>query len=226
MHEWQVSTGRAAEIQRRLAALVSGTSTVGEVGFVAGADISVRRGRDIATGAVVVLRYPELELAEVKVIQKQVTFPYVPGLLSFREAPVVLAACEALTVTPDLLLVDGQGYAHPRRMGLASHLGLLLDMPVIGCAKSRLWGQHGEPGQGRGSYAPLLDACEVIGMAVRTRRATAPVYVSIGHRIDLEAAIRWTLACCRGYRIPEPLRLAHQAAGGHLRAEVTARGAN
>jgi deoxyribonuclease V len=221
-HDWQVSVARAVEIQRELAAMVSVTSAVGEVRFIAGMDISASRARGMATGAAVVLRYPELELAEVKVVQKPVTFPYVPGLLSFRESPLVLAACEELSITPDLVLVDGQGYAHPRRMGLACHLGLLLDTPTIGCAKSRLCGQHQEPGNEPGNYTELVDNGEVIGAVVRTRKGASPLYVSIGHKVDLKTAIQWVLACCRGYRIPEPLRLAHQAAGGYLKLQEPA----
>ncbi|HUT68422.1 MAG TPA: deoxyribonuclease V, partial [Dehalococcoidales bacterium] len=169
---------------------------------------------------VVVLSYPEFELVETRIVTDRIEFPYVPGLLSFREAPLILAACEELTVTPDLLMVDGQGIAHPRRMGLASHLGLFLDIPTIGCAKSRLCGSHEEPGNEAGSYAELLDNGEVIGAAVRTRTGVKPVYVSIGHKVDLSTAIRRVLECCRGYRLPEPTRLAHQAAGGNLKTDV------
>jgi len=160
---------------------------------------------------------PVLEVVEVKVVTDRIMFPYVPGLLSFREAPLILAACEGLVVKPDIIMVDGQGIAHPRRMGLASHLGLFLDVPTIGCAKSRLCGQHGEPEDEAGSYAELIDEGEVIGAVLRTRAGVKPVYVSIGHKIDLAEAIRWVLACCRGYRLPEPTRMAHQAAGGNLR---------
>ena len=222
LHEWQVSVPRAMDIQRELAARVSRVSDVAEVRYIAGVDISSSRAWSIATSAAVVLSYPEMKLVEMKVVQQQVTFPYVPGLLSFREAPLVLAACEQLAITPDLVLVDGQGYAHPRRMGLACHLGLLLDTPTIGCAKSRLCGQYEEPGNEPENYMELMDNGEVIGAAVRTRAGTKPVYVSIGHRVDLKAAIRWVLACCRGYRIPEPLRYAHLAAGGQLRMQEPA----
>jgi deoxyribonuclease V len=167
-------------------------------------------------GAVVVLSYPELEIVEVQTVEDSIDFPYVPGLLTFREAPLTLAVCEKLTVTPDLILVDGQGIAHPRRLGLASHLGLFLDIPTVGCAKSRLCGSHSEPGDEPGSYAELLDNKEVIGAVLRTKSKVKPIYVSIGHKVDLEMAIYWTLQCCRGYRLPEPTRLAHLAAGGNL----------
>ena len=168
-----------------------------------------------------VLSYPEFRLAEIEIFEGKLTFPYVPGLLSFRESPLTLAACEKLTVTPDLFLVDGQGIAHPRRMGLASHLGLLLNAPTIGCAKSLLCGRHEEPGMEPGSYAEVIDNGEVIGAALRTKRGMNPIYVSIGHRVDLQTAIYWTMECCRGYRIPEPTRLAHLAAGGNLKFENT-----
>jgi deoxyribonuclease V len=165
---------------------------------------------------VVVLSYPEMSVVESRVMQRSLDFPYIPGLLSFREAPVLLAACEALEATPDLVIVDGQGIAHPRRLGLASHLGLLLDTPTVGCAKSRLIGRHEMPDDEPGSFTDLMDGDEVIGAVVRTRRAIKPVYVSIGSGTDLPEAVHWVLACCRGRRLPEPSRRAHQAAGGYL----------
>ncbi len=184
--------------------------------FIAGVDIAVGKAHEMATGAVVILSYPELRLVETRVAQGRLDFPYIPGLLSFREAPLTLAACQQLTVTPDLVLVDGQGIAHPRRMGLASHLGLFLDTPTIGCAKSLLCGRHEVPGEAPGSYTEIVDRGETIGAALRTKLGTKPVYVSIGHQIDLQTAIYWVLACCRSYRLPEPTRLAHLAAGGNL----------
>jgi len=217
LHGWQVSIPQALDIQRELAARVSPISEIGEPRFIAGADISTSRARSMATGAVVVMDYPALKLVEVKTVDEQLAFPYIPGLLSFRESPLVLAVCEKLAVTPDLILVDGQGLAHPRRLGLASHLGLFLDTPTIGCAKSRLCGSHEEPAIAPGSSAKLVDRGEVIGAVLRTKVGTNPLYISIGHKIDLEAAVCWVLACCRGYRIPEPLRLAHLAAGGNLK---------
>jgi deoxyribonuclease V len=216
LHGWQVTTAQALEIQLKMAALVSRTNEVASPRFIAGVDISVDRERGRGRGAVVVLSYPSLEVAEVQTVEDNMNFPYVPGLLSFREAPLTLAACERLSITPDLFLVDGQGIAHPRRLGLASHLGLFLDRPTIGCAKSRLCGSHGTPAQEAGSYAELVDKDEVIGAALRTKTGVSPIYVSIGHRIDLESALYWAMQCCRGYRLPEPTRLAHLAAGGNL----------
>jgi deoxyribonuclease V len=183
-------------------------------------DISSTDERGMAKGAVVVLRLPELTVVESTVAEERVEFPYVPGFLSFREAPLLLAAWERLSLTPDLVVVDAQGIAHPRRLGLASHLGLFLDVPTIGCAKSVLCGRHGDLGEDPGASAFLLDKGEVVGAALRTKRGTKPVYVSIGHKVDLEAALHWVLACCHGYRLPEPTRLAHLAAAGRLAAPI------
>jgi len=207
---------QAKDIQQRLAGQVSASGEVASPRYIAGVDISVPRASVEAAGAVVVLSYPELGVAEVRVVRRRLDFPYIPGLLSFREAPLILAACRELTVTPDLIMVDGQGIAHPRRLGLASHLGLLLNTPAIGCAKSRLCGVHDEPGIEMGSYAELVDRGEVIGTVLRTRSGVKPVYVSVGHKIDLKNAIHWVMACSRGFRLPEPTRLAHLAAGGNL----------
>ncbi|MFB0559520.1 MAG: endonuclease V, partial [Dehalococcoidales bacterium] len=157
LHGWQLSPAQASDLQRRLAAQVSRSNEVATPHFIAGLDISAERGRGVATGAVVVLSYPELRLVETKIVSGRLDFPYIPGLLSFRESPLTLAACERLSITPDLVLVDGQGIAHPRRMGLASHLGLFLDTPTIGCAKSRLCGSHHTPGWKPGSYAEVVD---------------------------------------------------------------------
>jgi deoxyribonuclease V len=165
---------------------------------------------------VVVLSYPALELVEVATASAGLAFPYIPGLLSFREAPLVLAAWETLSNKPDLLFVDGQGVAHPRRLGIASHLGLVLDMPVIGCAKSRLCGEAATPGLAAGSRVPLFDGGEVIGMVVRSKDGAKPLYISVGYKISLESALAWTERCLRGHRLPEPARLAHLAAGGNL----------
>jgi len=214
LHSWQLSTTQALDLQRQLASRVSRNSEVIAPHFIAGVDISVDRLLGKAKGAVVVLSYPELRVVETKVVEGSVDFPYIPGLLSFRESPLTLAACEMLSTTPDLILVDGQGIAHPRRFGLASHLGLFLDTPTIGCAKSLLCGRHDEPGLEPGCYAEVSDSDETIGVALRTRHGVKPVYVSIGHKIDLQTAIRWVLECCRGYRLPEPTRLAHLTAGG------------
>jgi deoxyribonuclease V len=217
LHSWGVGIAEAKDIQRSLAGRVSRSGELGSPRFIAGVDISVKKEVGQATGAVVILEYPELRVVEVKVIGGRLDFPYIPGLLSFREAPLILAVCQELTLAPDLILVDGQGIAHPRRMGLASHLGLFLGMPTIGCAKSLLCGRHEVPGDEPGSYAEIRDGGEIIGAALRTKPGVKPVYVSIGHKLSLESAIYWVLKCCRGYRLPEPARLAHLAAGGNLK---------
>ena len=214
LHGWQLSAHQAIEMQRRLAARVSRKSNGIEPRFIAGVDISIRRGEEMATGSVVVLSYPELEVVETRVARGKLNFPYIPGLLSFRELPLTLAACEQLSITPDLILVDGQGIAHPRRIGIASHLGLCLDIPTIGCAKSLLCGSHEAPGAEPGNYAGIIDKGETIGAALRTKPGVKPVYVSIGHKVDLLTAIHWVMKCCLGYRLPEPTRLAHQTAKG------------
>jgi deoxyribonuclease V len=162
-----------------------------------------------------------MEIIETAFAWQPIAFPYVPGLLSFREAPAVLAACADLTVEPDIFLCDGQGYAHPRRLGLASHLGLFLERPTIGCAKSRLVGEYEEPERVFGAHTPLVDRGEVVGAAVRTRPRHKPLFVSPGHKISLETAVDVTLACCRGGAfLPEPTRLAHELVTQERRAWI------
>jgi deoxyribonuclease V len=213
LHEWEVSVARAREIQLSLAKRVVTENGVINLRLIAGIDISSPDAQGVARGAVVVLRYPELSIVEVEVAEDTIAFPYITGLLSFRESPLILAACEKLHNVPDLILIDGQGIAHPRRVGLASHVGLFLDLPTIGCAKSILCGQHQPVGEEAGSNAELLDNGEIIGAALRTKSRVRPIYVSVGHKIDLASALRWVIKCCRGYRLPEPTRLAHLAAG-------------
>jgi deoxyribonuclease V len=219
-HDWQVTPAEAIKIQLTMAGEVSRVGNIENPRYIAGVDISVDRWAKTGTAAVVVLSYPGLAVVETRVVTDRIGFPYVPGLLSFRESPLILAACEKLAVTPDIIMVDGQGIAHPRRVGLASHLGLLLGVSTIGCAKSRLCGRHVEPGHEAGSYTDLVDRDEVIGAVLRTRSGVSPIFVSIGHRISLPSAIHWVLKCCRGYRLPEPTRLAHQAAGGNLKPTI------
>lgn len=214
LHRWNVSVAQAEEIQRELADRVITENEVIAPHLIAGVDISAPDYRGIARGAVVVLSYPELNVVEVEVAEAKVDFPYIPGLLSFRECPLILAACQKLNSAPDLVLVDGQGIAHPRRLGLASHLGLFLGVPTIGCAKSILCGKHQPVAEEVGSYSKLIHNDETIGAALRTRAGVKPVYVSVGHKVDLSSALHWVRECCRGYRLPEPTRLAHLAAGG------------
>lgn len=219
LHDWQVTRDQAKAIQSRLATLVSKKNENKSLQFIAGVDISPLNTRGIATGVVVVMDYPELRVIEVKIAKQKIDFPYIPGLLSFREAPLILAACQKLAILPDLVLVDGQGIAHPKRLGLASHVGILLDVPTIGCAKSRLCGVHQPVGETSGSFAELRDGPEVIGAVLRTKNGVKPLYISIGHKIDLDTAILRVLECCRGYRVPEPTRLAHLAAAGRLASQ-------
>lgn len=213
LHGWQLSTTEAFNLQRELSVRVSQINTVGVPLYIAGVDMSVNRAKGTAKAAAVILNFPELNIIETKTAHGTIDFPYIPGLLSFRELPLILSACEQLEIKPDLFLVDGQGISHPRRFGLASHLGLFLDIPTIGCAKSLLCGKCTEPAQERGSYSEIIDGNDITGAALRTRNGVKPVYISIGHKIDLETAIQWVLNCFNGYRLPEPTRLAHQASG-------------
>lgn len=214
VHAWNVSASEAVSIQQELAGEVVTKGDIEEVSFVAGVDISVPRNSRIARAAVVLLEYPRLELVESRLAERLLEFPYVPGLLSFRELPVILEVLGKVSGNPDLIMVDGQGIAHPRRFGLASHLGVLLDVPTIGCAKSRLCGKHLLPGRERGEWSELVDHQDTIGAVLRTRTNVRPMYISVGHRINLASAIRWVLNCSKGYRLPEPTRLAHLVAGG------------
>jgi len=214
-HSWNVTPREAIGIQQRLRNQVRCRGKLAKLHRVAGVDISVRLDRAIA--AIVVLEFPSLELTELSLAEWPVPFPYVPGLLSFREIPSILAATMQLKTEPDLLLIDGQGIAHPRRFGLASHLGVILNKPTIGCAKTRFIGTHDEPAEEAGCYTDLFDKEELIGAVLRTRTRVKPMYISVGHKIDLPTALDVVLECCAGYRLPEPTRLAHQAAGGNLR---------
>ncbi len=219
LHPWDLSYRDAVALQRELATLVVHEGDLPEhaVHLIAGADIAAGRAGKTGVAAVVVVSYPELEPVEIVVADAPVTVPYIPGLLSFREAPILREAFRRLRSTPDLLIVDGQGYAHPRRFGLACHLGLLLDLPTIGCAKSRLCGVEAPLGPERGSVAPLVDAGEIIGSTVRTQTNVRPVYVSVGHRLSLRACEEWVIRCARTFRLPEPTRLADQAARARKR---------
>lgn len=213
-HRWDVSPQEAIAIQERLRGAIITTDNLTEVRHVAGVDIGLIDNNRVTRAAVVVLSFPDLELQEQVIAHRPTSFPYVPGLLSFREAPSALEALQRLTIQPDLLLVDGQGLAHPRRMGLACHLGLLSDIPSIGVAKTRLIGTHVELPEIRGSQVPLLHQGETIGAVLRSRARVKPIYVSIGHRISLETAVTYTMACTPKYRLPETTRQAHRLASG------------
>lgn len=213
-HPWDLSVTKAQALQPQLAERVVAKTSFDPAALqtVAGVDVSFRGG--MARAAVVVLGFPDLEPVDSSLGKAPADFPYVPGLLTFREGPSVLNALEKLTTWPDLFIFDGHGIAHPRRIGLAAHMGVLLDHPSIGCAKSRLMGSHDEPGDVAGDWVPLYDHGEVIGAVLRSRTKVKPVYVSVGHRIDLSTAIDLVLQCTRGYRLPETTRYAHKVAGG------------
>lgn len=213
LHPWDLTPSEAISLQTRLASHVILEGDPGGIRLVAAADIAFidrpyRRQPTLARAAVVLLSYPDLALVEQHIVEAPLTFPYVPGLLSFRETPLLASVFAKLERDPDLILVDGQGYAHPRRFGIACHLGLLAGRPTIGVAKSRLCGEHLQPGREAGATADLIDNAELIGLVLRTREGVKPLYVSTGHRIGLRQAADWVLGLCRGYRLPEPIRLA------------------
>lgn len=211
-HCWHLPPAEARKIQDRMRARVVIRPLYRPPRIVAGIDVSVTGDR--ARAAVVLLSYPDLLPFQSATAEMTVSFPYVPGLLAFREGPVVLAALARLGDRPDVIIFDAQGLAHPRRMGLATHLGVLLDMPTVGCTKSRLIGVHKEPDEPRGSWTLLRDADEVIGAVLRTRDGVRPVFVSVGNQVDLGTAVSLTLSCTTRYRLPEPTRWAHRVAGG------------
>ena len=211
-HGWQLTPAEAVALQNALRQRVERVDRLPAIRHVAGVDVGFEEGGRVARAAVAVLAFPGLQLAATSVARRPVEFPYVPGLLAFRELPAVLAALANLNIAPDLILYDGQGIAHPRRFGIASHLGVLLDVPTIGAAKTRLTGQYAEPQDVKGAWTPLIDGAEAIGAVVRTRVGVKPIYVSIGHRVSHKTAIELTLACVTRYRLPETTRQAHHLA--------------
>ena len=217
LHDWTLAPRDAVALQQRLRPLVDVTRELDPraIHTIAGVDISVKARGDGSAGraAVVVMRFPGFETIETAVHEAPVSFPYVPGLLSFREGPLLEIAFAKLEAVPDVLVFDGQGYAHPRRLGIASHMGLWLRCPTIGCGKTRLVGTHAEPGPAKGDAAVLRDGSEIIGTVLRTRAAVAPVYVSPGHLCDVASANALVLAATTRYRLPEPIRAAHKLAG-------------
>ena len=213
-HPWDISPAEAIAIQQQLRGEVVREDRLGPVRHVAGVDVGFEEGGAITRAAVVVLGFPSLELEDHAIFRTPTCFPYVPGLLSFREVPAVIGALEKLTVIPDLLLCDGQGIAHPRRFGIASHLGLLCGIPSIGVAKTRLIGEPVEPPDQRGASVPLRYHGETIGAILRSRPGVKPLYISIGHRISLTTALDYVMACVTRYRLPETTRWAHRLASG------------
>jgi len=210
LHDWDLTPKEAVALQRAMAGRVIVRKPRARIRRVAGADMAFTPDKRHCVAGVVVWDIDARTVVEEQTACKRVCFPYVPGLLSFREAPAVLAAIAKLETEPDAFMFDGQGYAHPRRFGLACHVGLWLDRPSLGCAKSRLTGTHDAPASQRGAAAPLWDGNEQIGLVLRTRDRVKPVYVSIGHRMDLTTAANVVLACTTRYRLPEPTRLADQ----------------
>ncbi len=210
LHEWNLPIPEAIALQHQLAKQIILQDHIEEVKYVAGVDMAINEENGMARAAVVLLTYPALELIEKHSYEEPIRMPYVPGLLSFREAPSVLGAVGKLRQRPDLVMVDGQGIAHPRRIGIASHLGLWLQVPTIGCAKSILVGRYdrAELKEEAGSWVPLVDKQETIGAVVRTRTRVSPMIISPGHLISLETSIRYVLTCGKGYRLPEPTRQA------------------
>ena len=219
LHDLDLSPSEAGHLQGELAPkVVTGPALdLAGVNHVAGADVSTEV--DMAYATVVVLDFPGLSPVEVQGFETELSFPYVPGLLAFREIPAVAGALEKVQTPVDAVIFDAQGLAHPRRMGLASHLGLFLDVPSVGCAKTRLVGTYEEPGTEKGSATDLLHRDEVIGRVLRTRKGVSPVYVSVGNRIDLQSAVELVLACSPKYRLPETTRQAHNAANRLRRGE-------
>ncbi|HYP52760.1 MAG TPA: deoxyribonuclease V [Pyrinomonadaceae bacterium] len=221
LHEWDLTPREAVELQKRLRADVRVEPLKRRVETIAGADISFNKFDPTIYAGIVVLRLPSLEVVEEVGVVSESRFPYVPGLLSFRETPSVLEAWAKLKTEPDALMLDGQGFAHPRRFGIACHVGLIIKRPTLGCAKSVLVGKFDEPASERGSWSPMTDKGETIGAALRTKTKVQPVYVSPGHLIDLEGALELTLACDGGYRQPEPTRRAHLLVNALRRGERT-----
>ena len=220
-HRWDLSLEAALRLQRRLAATVDTGARLARVRLVAGADAAYHQDGERLVAAVVVIALPGLEVVEQASAEGRVTFPYVPGLFGFREAPIVLRACRRLRARPDVLVCDGQGIAHPRRFGLACHLGYCLDLPTVGCAKSRLAGEHGPVAAQRGSWSWLRDGSERLGVVLRTRDAVRPVYVSPGWAIGFRDARALVLGTSAGYRLPEPTRRANLLVNALRRGEPT-----
>ena len=213
-HDWNFSPDQAIALQRELSERLILNDQIGSVRRVAGVDVGFEVNGAITRAAVAVLHYPELELVETAIARRPTAFPYSPGLLSFRELPAILDALHGLREPPDLLLCDGQGIAHPRRFGIASHLGLRVNIPSIGVAKTRLYGVHETPPESRGAWTPLRANGETIGAVLRTRSGVKPLYISPGHRISVATAVAYVMRCCTRYRLPETTRHAHRLASG------------
>ena len=212
LHSWSVTPKQAVVIQQRLSPKIIREDRIGKVNYIAGVDSGFENGGKFIRAAVVILEFPSLTLKETSIARLPTAFPYVPGLLSFRELPVVLEAFSNLDQEPDLLICDGQGIAHPRRIGIASHLGLLTGLPSIGVGKSRLIGTHDPVKDKKGEWTPLRDRGEIVGAVLRTRQGVKPVYISIGHMVSLNTAVAYAMACTTRFKLPETIRAAHKYA--------------
>jgi deoxyribonuclease V len=212
-HSWGLAPRQAAALQKELASRLILKDDFEDLRVIAGADLALDDGKRVGFAGIVLFEYPSLKEIKWVSAQAPLTFPYIPGLLSFREGPILLKAFEQLDLLPDLILFDGQGIAHPRRFGIACHMGLLLGRPTIGCAKSRLCGEYKEPGLKKGNWSPLTDKGGTIGAVLRTRDQVKPVFVSPGHRITLKTAVEIVLQCCDRFRIPKPTREADRFVG-------------
>jgi len=210
LHSWNVSVEEAIRIQENLRNRVILERTLSKIETIGGGDVSYSKNRDLLLGAIAVLSFPKMEIVDSGSAYGEVPFPYIPGLLSFREAPILIKAFEKLKMKPDVMIFDGQGIAHPRGLGLASHLGLWFDLPSIGCAKTPLLNQYKSPGPSRGDYELIWMEGRKVGAVLRTKGKVKPLFVSPGHRIDLHTSIEIILATSQKFRSPEPLRRAHQ----------------
>lgn len=213
LHDWNVTPQEAIALQKTLAAEVISDKPldIAAIKLVAGVDVSVKE--NVSQAAVVILTYPDLQVIETVLVQQPTPFPYIPGLLSYREGPVLEAAFARLEHEPDVFIFDGMGIMHPRRIGIASHMGVWLQKPTIGCGKTFFLGQYDEPPQERGAWSLLRDKGQVIGAVLRTRQGVKPVYISPGHLADLPTSLDLIMRCTPKYRLPEPIRQAHNAAG-------------
>lgn len=213
LHAWDVTPHDAVTLQKSLAAQIDHQTPLplSSIRLVAGVDVSVKE--NVSQAAVVIATFPEMQVVETIRVKMPTPFPYIPGLLTFREGPVLVKAFEQLQRVPDVFIFDGMGRIHPRRIGIASHMGLWLDKPTLGCGKTHFLGTYDEPPAEKGTYSPLTDRGELLGVVLRTRDNVKPVYISPGHKIDLDSAVQITMACTDKYRLPTPIRLAHGAAG-------------
>ncbi len=209
LHLWNLPYEEAIKVQRDLSSKVILEPFRTEVNLVAGADVSYSKGSDILFAGVVIMEIPGMRILEEATAKGKVDFPYIPGFLSFRESPILIKAFERIQNVPDVVIFDGQGIAHPRHLGIASHLGLIIDLPSIGCAKNILVGKYKDVGNESGDYSPIIFRGNIVGVALRTRRNVFPVFVSPGHKIDVPSALAIVMKTCRGYRLPEPVRQAH-----------------